>query len=56
MWGTFGMTNGMYRVMERETRQQRNLAQKIRRKMIQRDHGDDKKFDKKRERRWRYEE
>jgi len=52
----FGMRCGMNQVMERETKQQRNLAQRIRRKMIQRDHGDEKKFDKKRERRWRYED
>jgi len=40
---------------ERESKEQRALAQKIRRKMISRDHGDNKKFDKKRERRWKVE-
>jgi len=53
----FGMRCGTsQRKMRRETREERNLAQKIRRRMIARDHGDDKKFDKKRERRWRYED
>lgn len=39
----------------KETKQERHLAQMIRRKMTQRDHGDDKKFNKKRERSWKYE-
>jgi hypothetical protein len=42
--------------MKRETKEQRNLAQMIRRKMISRDHGDDKKFNKKKERSWKYED
>jgi hypothetical protein len=42
--------------MKRETAEERNLAQKIRRKMISRDHGDKNKFDKKKERSWKYED
>jgi hypothetical protein len=49
------MNNGMYLAMKRETKEERNLAQKIRRKMISRDHGDKKKFDKVKERSWKYE-
>ena len=39
---------------KRETKEERALAQKIRRKMISRDHGDASKFNKKRERSWKY--
>ena len=42
--------------MKRENKEERHLAQMIRRKMIQKDHGDKNKFDKKFERRWRYED
>jgi len=38
----------------RDSKEERALAQKIRRKMISRDHGDNNKFDKKKERRWKH--
>lgn len=38
----------------KETKEERHLAQMIRRKMIQKDHGDKKKFDKVKERNWKY--
>jgi len=49
------MRCGTTQRMKRETKEERNLAQKIRRKMITRSHGDEKKFNKKKERSWRYE-
>jgi hypothetical protein len=50
------MKCGILRKMKRENKEERYLAQMIRRKMIQRDHGDKNKFDKKKERGWKYEE
>ena len=40
---------------KKETKEERQLAQMIRRKMIQKDHGDQKKFNKKLSRSWKYE-
>jgi hypothetical protein len=52
------MRCGMTIVMNRgrDSREERHLSQMIRRKMISRDHGDKNKYDRKKERGWRYEE
>jgi hypothetical protein len=52
---TSGTNNGTPVPMKKETKEERQLAQMIRRKMIQKDHGDKKKFDKKLSRSWKYE-